>query len=231
MYARTVKGKVLTFGVSGKLLRNVLVMYDRETESDWSQLLGEAIAGPLTGTKLEWVPSTMTTWGAWRTQFPDAKALRKPGPTFDPYLDYYRSSDAGILGEAVRDERLKAKEFVLGVRSGARAKAYPFRVLEKQPVVNDTLGSEPIAVVFDAKVGMARAWRRVVDGRSLTFELVSGSSDLRVRDRESGTVWSAASGRAIEGPLAGKRLEDVISTVSFWFGWKDFYPHTEVYGN
>lgn len=231
MYARTVGGRVLTFGVSGKLLRNALVMYDRETESDWSQLLGEAVAGPLVGARLAWVPSTMMTWGAWRAQFPDTKALRKPGPANDPYLDYYRSGDAGVLGEAVRDERLKTKDFVLGVRSGERAKAYPFRVLDVQPVVNDTLGGEPIAVFFDPKTGMARAWRRVVDGRALTFEPLAGGVDVRVRDRETGTVWSAAGGRALEGPLAGKRLEDVVATVSFWFGWKDFYPHTEVYGS
>lgn len=219
---------MLTFGVSGKLLRNVLVMYDRETESEWSQLLGEALTGPLTGAKLDWLPSTMSTWGAWRRQFPDTKALRKPGPASDPYESYYRSADPGILGEAVRDERLRAKEFVLGVRVGEQAKAYPFRLIEKQAVANDALGGEPLVVVFDGQARMARAWRRVVDGRPLTFEPLSGG-DLRMRDRETGTTWSAMGGRALEGRLAGKQLDGVVATVSFWFGWKDFYPHTEVY--
>ena len=53
MYARTIDGEVLTFGVDGKLIFNSLVMYDRETESLWSQFLGESVDGPKLGTKLE----------------------------------------------------------------------------------------------------------------------------------------------------------------------------------
>ena len=34
----------------------------------------------------------------------------------------------------------------------------------------------------------------------------------------------------MSGPLAGKSLERLKSTRSFWFGWKDFYPATAVYG-
>jgi hypothetical protein len=47
VYARTVNGRTLTFGVSGKLIRNSLVMYDRETHSLWTHLTGGAIDGPL----------------------------------------------------------------------------------------------------------------------------------------------------------------------------------------
>ena len=35
-----------TFGVSGRLLRNVLIMYDHQTNSEWSQLRGIALTGP-----------------------------------------------------------------------------------------------------------------------------------------------------------------------------------------
>jgi hypothetical protein len=34
----------------------------------------------------------------------------------------------------------------------------------------------------------------------------------------------------MSGPLAGSRLPRIKSTSAFWFGWKDFYPHTRVYG-
>ena len=62
MYAREIDGRTFTFGVSGKLSRNVLIMYDRQTESYWSQLIGEAISGEMIGTRLEFLPSWMTTW-------------------------------------------------------------------------------------------------------------------------------------------------------------------------
>ncbi len=35
-------------------------------------------------------------------------------------------------------------------------------------------------------------------------------------------------GVAVEGPLAGARLEAVTYTNAFWFGWSEFRPHTRV---
>jgi hypothetical protein len=39
-----------------------------------------------------------------------------------------------------------------------------------------------------------------------------------------------AAAEAIAGPLAGQQLQRLKSTIVFWFGWKDFYPETRVYG-
>jgi hypothetical protein len=61
-----IAGQLLDFGTSGKLYRSNLVMYDRQTESLWPQALGQAVVGPLTGTKLEWVPVQMVGWADWR---------------------------------------------------------------------------------------------------------------------------------------------------------------------
>ena len=78
---------------------NVLVMYDRQTDSLWSQLIGEAVDGPLKGTKLEFVPSWQTTWSDWKTQYPDTLALDKGfGGSRDPYTGYYNSSSSGVIG-------------------------------------------------------------------------------------------------------------------------------------
>jgi hypothetical protein len=46
-----------SFGVSGLLDNSDVVLYDRRTESLWSQLLAEAVSGPLKGTKLDPVPT------------------------------------------------------------------------------------------------------------------------------------------------------------------------------
>jgi hypothetical protein len=40
----------------------------------------------------------------------------------------------------------------------------------------------------------------------------------------------AFSGVALQGPLAGQILTPLKSTIVFWFGWKDFFPDTLVYG-
>ena len=73
----SLKDSVLRFGVTGILRRGALVMYDRSTYSLWTQE-GEAIAGPLAGTRLRRLASERTTWGAWLRRHPDTLVLLPP---------------------------------------------------------------------------------------------------------------------------------------------------------
>ncbi len=207
---------------------NVLVMYDRQTNSLWSQLLGEAVEGPMKGTKLEFLPSWQTTWEDWKRQNPETLALRKGySGSHDPYDFYFLSSSAGVLGETFQDDRLYVKEFVIGVEMNTEAVAYPFSVLNDQPVINDVIGSTPVLVTFDPETASGVVFSRTLDDQVLTF---SGISAYELTDKETGSIWNGRTGVSIAGPLGGQALERVKSTRSFWFGWKDFYPDTRVYG-
>ena len=75
MYSREIEEEIYTFGVSGRLIRNTLVMFDRETDRLWEQIIGEAVDGPLKGTELEFVPAILTTWEDWKTKYPGTLAL------------------------------------------------------------------------------------------------------------------------------------------------------------
>lgn len=228
MYSRIIDGKEYTFGVSGKLIMNVLVMYDRQTGSLWSQLLGEAVYGPLSGSKLEFLPAWQTTWADWKKRHPDTLALVKGyRGSIDPYAGYYASNDPGVIGETISDDRLYVKEFVIGVEHENEPVAYPFSVLNDQPVVNDVIGDLPILVVFNADTGDGVVFEREVDGQVLDFKLVS---DFTLRDAQTSSTWDGRTGEATAGPLASQQLQRVKSTRSFWFGWKDFYPETRIYG-
>ncbi|MCP4417664.1 MAG: DUF3179 domain-containing protein [Chloroflexi bacterium] len=230
MYSREINGQEYSFGVSGKLIRNVLVMYDRQTESYWSQLLGEAVEGELVGTKLEFVPSWMMTWAQWKELHPDTLALDKQGRSGsrDSYSGYYASSSTGVIGETIFDDRLGVKEFINGVELNEATIAYPFRTLNEQPVVNDTVADETVLVVFDGETAVSVAFSRVVDDQTLTFSATN--TPLIVEDNETGTTWDGFTGVALNGPLAGSQLTRLKSTTSFWFGWKDIHPETLVYG-
>jgi hypothetical protein len=230
VYAREIEGQEFTFGVSGKLIRNVLVMYDRQTGSLWSQLLGEAIDGDMIGASLSFLPSWMMAWDEWKAMHPDTVALDKNGRrgSRDVYESYYASSQAGVIGETFIDTRLNTKQFVIGVTDGAAAAAYPFAVLNMEPVINDQVGERPILVVFNPDIGSGIVFDRRVGDQILTW--TAGISSETMIDGETGTVWNLFTGDAVEGPLAGHSLERVSSTPSFWFGWKDFYPHTRIYG-
>lgn len=231
MYDREINGQEFTFGVSGKLIRNVLVMYDRQTNTLWSQLLGEAVEGELIGTKLEFVPSWMTTWEQWQEMHPESLALRKGYyGARDPYeRGYYDSGAAGVIGQTTFDDRLYTKEFIVGVELGNSAVAYPFSVLNDEPVVNDVVSDTHILVVFDEEGGSGIVYNRTLNtGETLTF--TAAETPFKVRDEQTNSLWDAVTGTAIDGELTGQQLTPIKSTTSFWFGWKDFHPDTEIYG-
>ncbi len=209
---------------------NVLGMYDRQTGSYWSQLLGEAVEGDLKGARLDFFPSWMTTWEDWKTRYPGTLALFK-GYTggYDPYEGYCESNQAGVIGEEHRDERLQTKQCGVGVAQGDEAVAYPWSVLSFEPVVSDVAGGTPLLVVFNEGTATAVVFDRRIGAQTLTFSL-SDPEALTLTDAETGTTWDGLTGRGLEGPMAGQNLARLKSTLSFWFGWKDWYPETRVYG-
>lgn len=230
MYAREIDGREFTFGVSGKLLRNTLVMYDHQTDSEWGQVLGKALTGPMVGTQLELVAASHWTWKEWRELHPDTLALEKPAYVErDPYESYYNVDAAGITGETLLDERLDTKEIVIGVLIGDSQIAYSHGALGQMPVLNDTVSERTLLITFDPDTRSAAVFDRTVDGKTLTFTQAESDSAL-IEDLESGTSWNKLSGRAIAGPMKDSALTRLPFTTAFWFGWKDNYPETLVYG-
>lgn len=232
MYARNIEGRTLTFGVSGALLYNVLVMYDRETDSLWSHLTGSAIKGSLAGASLEVIPALHTSWDAWRAEHPDTLVLSKRRSPFgsyasDPYEGYYISGRTGIgLPLQTKPEALGAKEVVLGLLMGTETKAYPYAALRQKLLVNDVVASVPVLVVFNEADETAIAFDRRVGERTLSFEF---EDRLLLRDRETGSLWHGLSGIAEQGPLQGTKLEPLPATRSFWFGWVNYFPRTGLF--
>jgi hypothetical protein len=232
VYSREINGEEYTFGVSGKLIMNALVMYDHQTNTLWSQFLRTGVKGPLAGTVLEVVPVTQTTWASWKELHPDTQVLNKNGRyQFDAYEGYYTDSSAGVIGESRVDDRLGRKELVVGVDFNGNNKAYPFSVLSDQPVVNDSLAGQSVMVFFDNATETALVYNSTVNGRSLTLQLegeVNGIQTVLVDD-ETGSRWQAFTGRAIDGELRGEKMDRLLSHLSFWFAWSDWNPDTELY--
>jgi len=229
VYDRTINGEEFSFGVSGKLMHNGLVMYDRQTDSFWAQVLGEAVSGPMVGTKLEFIPAFQTTWEDWKATHPDTVALEKGYfGDYDPYLNYYEFDYAGVVRPNRVSHRLGQKEFVIGVEHLGNTVAFPFSVMSLEPIVNDYVGDTPILAVFNAETATGVAYQRTfLDGQVLSFTILDGMTLIY---QETGSTWNGITGEAISGSLAGESLIRVKSTLAFWFGWYDFYPDTDVYG-
>ena len=93
MYARGQGENELTFDFAEGLIKNNLLMVDRETRSVWSQLHGRAVSGPREGQPLQALPAIQSTWGFWKNRHPDTRVMvntKRPGR---PY--FYRTWTPG----------------------------------------------------------------------------------------------------------------------------------------
>jgi Protein of unknown function (DUF3179) len=238
VYARERDGRTLTFGVSGKLVANGLIMYDEQTDSLWSQVVGQAVTGPLQGTILPMIPATHTTWETWKRLHPETLVLdpsRSPyrrDYNMDPYESYYASPDTGVIAPRREDQWLVPKALVLGLRLDGVVKAYPFTSLGRESVVNDTVANMSVVVTFHERTATGQVFSRQVGGRVLSFvSATSGAGEpLTMRDEQTGSLWSGVVGMALEGTLKGEWLTPVPAIYAFWFAWKNYFPETVVYG-
>ncbi len=244
VFDRVVDGRVLEFGVSGFLSNSDLIMFDRDTESWWQQLTGEAIVGDHTGERLEILPSSIVAWADFKTAFPSGLVLsNETGFAYDyglnPYYRYDEIDSAPTHAIGPWDPRLPAKERVVAVELDGESVAYAFSALEETPVVADEIAGTEIVVFFKAgtasaldgksiedsrDVGAAAAFLPFVDGMRLSFRV---AGELFVDD-QTGSRWDIL-GRAVSGSLQGSSLQPVVNGSHFWFAWAAFHPETRVW--
>ncbi len=229
VYTREVNGKELELGVSGKLYKDALVMFDRETGTLWTQVDGKALRGPLTGSHLTEVPAVQTSWKAWKKLHPDTLVLRKPDrQRASAYDSYFRDPSRRGLSGTRGDERLGGKDKIVGVHEGGDAAAVPRSVLEKKSVVGFLLAGKPLVVMYDPKSDTPVVFGAVLEGKKLSFRASHRGRRVLVEDIETGSLWSVLEGKASSGPLRGKRLEPIPYFYSFWYAWSAFRPETRI---
>lgn len=159
-------GPALTFGTTGNLVNSNLLMYDRETGSEWPQLLGVAIRGPHRGRRLGSVPLVWTTWKAWRARHPhtlvlstDTGYLRSYGR--DPYGSYqtrggYYVEDDPFFPVLATDNRFPAKDVVIGVRIGDATLALHKEFVRQEKAVPAVLAGTSLIASWDEGLDTVR---------------------------------------------------------------------------
>jgi hypothetical protein len=159
LFDRSVDGKTLRFGVSGLLYNSGFLLYDRETESLWSQFEGRAIAGALAGKSLRRIDVREEEFAAWRRREPKTRILIPPEPQ---RLDYNQSPYSGYAEEdrwrfpvEAGDRRFHAKELCVGVSVGGRARAYLASLLTKNGGrAEDVFEGRKISVSYESDRGV-----------------------------------------------------------------------------
>lgn len=162
--------QAMTFGVSGLLYNSDVLLYDRRTESLWSQIDRRAISGDHRGVRLVALALEHTSWLDWRQRHPDTLVLsRETGMVRDyarnPYAGYENSRET-YFPVLFRAQGYHPKERVLGLEIDGQFKAYPFAELAKtEGTVRDRVGGRAIVVRFDAQ--HANATAQGADGKPL----------------------------------------------------------------
>lgn len=189
---------------------NAMTWYDHTTGSVWSQVWGQAIAGPLKGTTLSLIPASIVPWGTWKAEHPGTLAMT--------------NDKTGVFN---RKERPR-DSWVIGVVIGKHSKAFYFRALTREGVVNDFVGPYPVTVYADADTRNVHVYLRQVDNREITLKL-DESGQYLVDALHPQDAWSVARGLYRGNPSGKQPLLSVPYISSFDWAWLDFHPDSEFF--
>lgn len=158
------------FGVSGLLYNSDVLLYDRSTESLWSQILMTAVSGPRQGETLKPLAVEHTDWQDWQNRYPDSLVLNRDTGFWrdydkSPYVGY-DTDDSLFFPVANRDNRYPAKSQVIGLVIEGQQKAWPISELKQAgETVADSLAGQALQVSYDPEGD--RAWITDIDGQLL----------------------------------------------------------------
>lgn len=220
-------GEAVEFGTTGKLYQSNLLMYDRPTDTYWSQALGAAVKGPLSGHVLGTIPLDLMEWGDWKSIYPDTVVLstdtgHSRAYEVDPYGSYYTDPNIWFPVNH-RDDRMQLKDVIVGMKVGGAYKAYKQADVESHGIINDDIGDVGVLLLSEY-TGNTRVFDRALGNLTLTF----GYNGTALTDAETGSEWNYE-GVAVAGELAGERLVRLSIWPGFWFEWAAFHPETLVY--
>ncbi len=238
MYSRELDGKTYTFGVSGKLWRDALLMYDHQTRSLWSHITGKAIQGPLKGKQLEPLTSIpQIEWKTWMANYPNTKVLSVPfkermveSLSHDAYYRYHASQETGVSGMKYTDKRLPNKSLVIGVQvedsdGNKHYRAYPLTRFSETAVISDMLNGVPLLIFHDKDSFATAVYNRTIDGNVENFVY----HEDNIAEDSSNRQWNLITGKASTSAHIDLRLERLPAVNIYWFAWARFYPQTTIY--
>jgi len=185
VFDRTIDGKAVEFGTTGKLRNSDLVMYDRDSQSWWQQFSGEALAGKHTGKTLKMIPSRLDSWVRFKEEFPDGQVLVPNNQRMrtywrNPYAAYDSSLKPFLFGGTL-PVGMPAMERVILVR-GEEPFAVALPVLERERRIEEG----DIVVTWEPGQASALDTATIADGRDVgnveVYRVVDGEKRPVVHD-------------------------------------------------
>ena len=239
---RILNGNNAEFGVSGLLFRNNLIMYDRSTNSLWSQMQLRSIGGSLGGNDADVVQLIETSWATWKTMYPDSKVLNTNtgyNRNYDLFVygsDYTTNHNSILFPIRNEDPRLNRKVRVHALippnaDENSVTRAYPIQEFGGNTIIiRDHYMSDDYLLVGNSRLDLVNAFNLVSQfEKSLEFETLEEAQLPAVMKDQHGNLWDIF-GYAVSGPNAGEQLTEARSYTGYWYALADFYPDIELYG-
>jgi len=217
-----------TFGVSGKLYNSNIIPYDRESNSNWVQMLAQSVNGNKKGEFIEVSAVLETSWATWKAMHPDTTVLSNQQGFSRNYNSYpygsYLSDTNLLFSVANEDSRLHPKARVLGINNNGVNKVYPVSDFTADiEVINENPGASAYVVVGSSTLSFAIAFSSIAtDGTELTFTAIQNALPAVMVDNE-GNEYDAL-GTAVTGARTGQQLVLESDFIGFWFAWVAIHP-------
>lgn len=225
-------GVASTFGVSGLLYNANLILYDRNTDSYWSQLRLECVSGGLIGDEPTMVNLIQTNWLTWKTLYPNTLVLGTDtgfnrAYNVYPYGDYLTFQDFLIFPASPLNNTLPLKERVYSLIDEDKSKVYQYSNFENGKILIDSFNEKQYLIVGNEN--LLKGFHLTEDHVNLSFEYDFSVAGILFKDNE-GNRWTVF-GEAISGPRTGQKLSPAKSVVGYWFAIAAFYPNPEIYSD
>ncbi len=224
-----------SYGVSGLLFNSNLIMYDRETESFWPQMLLTSAAGDRSGGTLHLNNLVETTWGNWKLLFPDTKVVNSKTGYSRNYQIYpygnYKNCNSPTCNDYIyfpvfaEDDRLPAKERVLTIIYGESVSAIDMSAYPEPQILKLDVGGQAVVVAISGNDNIAVAFETVRDIKINTWDVNAGTIVLE----QSGTAnqWDITGMNRIDG-APSERLKAANGYIAYWFSVAAFFPDVEI---
>ena len=142
-----------------------------------------------------------------------------PGKDGIPPID-----EPKFVSASEMDDQLKPDDRVFVLDYRGETKVYPQPVLVWHEIVNDEVAGEKLSITYCPLTGSTVAFKgRSPTGEPLTFGTTGSlvNSNLLMYDRATDSEWPQILGRAIDGRMRGKSLEEIPLVWTTWERWKE----------
>jgi uncharacterized membrane protein YozB (DUF420 family) len=224
VYDPVINGVKQSFRLVGARHYNAIIE-DQSTKTWWYQATGKAAVGELKGSQLQELSYEQATLSAWLQEHPTSLIMQPDNLYTADYADLknYDRIQAIDKDSTLKDkDSLIRKSWIIGVIVDGRSRAYDWRSLNKQHILNDEHYNNSLLIAIEKDGETYHVWNNTIKGTTLHFKL---SDKGLLTDNETASVWNWE-GLCISGQQKGVQLVKVQAYQEYWHSWKHFHPAT-----